>query len=250
MAENINASNKVVIQLLEKNKFIHKVAGSWIPSLKAITGGGKVRALSGGKWYPVWKPSSTVVKKCFQKAWKIREKLEDNFEYDSGRELFYINPYISVSSGNDQDRFSEMILELKKKKESSFKFFMKKLQCLQSLDFYVCAIPGHDPKESTGVQKLAKKISEEMLCRNLSQYLQRKWKVERQHKLSKSEKRSPAEEAKTLKLTKTDKFKGKRILLIDDITTSGGTIRGSRKFILSNTSAKEVHVLVLGKTKQ
>ena len=248
MAESLGASNKVALQLLKNEGFVSKVGDYWRITAKSVAKGGKLRTLSDGAWYPVWNPSSTVVRDCFRKAWKIKDCLKENFEYDSEGKLFFIDTYVPLTSAYEQDRFSEMLLGLKKKNRTSLDYFMNKLACLRNLDFYVCTVPGHDPKKSTGIDKLAARMSEEMLCGKLFQHLRRKRKVARQHFLSKSEKRSPGEEAKTLKLTSPEKFEGKRVLLIDDITTSGGTIKGAKKFIVGNTDAKEVQVLVLGKT--
>ena len=243
-----DSNSSVVLQILEFNGYLQKIDGNWTPTPKAVVAEAKLRLMKEGRWYPVWKPSSTVIKDCMKKAKKLKKSLEKKFEYDSERKLFFIDTYIPLSSAYEQDRFSKMLLDLKKLRISSVDFFMKKLSCLDGLDFCVCAVPGHDPKKFTGVQELVGEMADKMPCRNISQYLRRKRKVARQHFLSKLEKRSPSEEAKTLKLTNKDKFKGKRVLLIDDITTSGGTIKGAKKFILANTDAKEVSVLVLGKT--
>jgi predicted amidophosphoribosyltransferase len=250
MAEKTGGDNKIVFPLLESNGFVRKIDGVWTPTAAAVAAGAKIRPLPDGGWYPVWKPYSKLVMDTFREAWKIKKTMTKNFRYDSARKLFFLDTYVPLTSGYEQDRFSEILLGLKKRNRTSLDYFIKKLSCLRNLDFYVCTVPGHDPKKSTGIDELAQRMSEEMLCRKLTQYFRRKRKVEPQHKLSKDSKKSPSEVMKTLKITDTKKFEGKRIVLLDDITTTGNTIKGARKFIADKTDAKEVRVLVLGKTRR
>ena len=250
MISEYDSNGSIILQILESKGYLQRIKKNWTPTALGVAAGCKLRKMNEGGWYPVWNPMSTIVRQTVLDSWEIETKLKENCKFDSERNVYFLGEYIPYTSGYEQNPFSKKILDLKRKKKDAVDYFYQKLSFLYDLDFIICTAPGRDPKKYSGIDMLAEKLSNNMPCRSFIKNLRRKSKVVAQHLLSTSQKRSSTEESKTLKILNKEKWMDKRILLLDDISTTGGTINGSRKKILDETRPKNVHVLILGRTQK
>jgi hypothetical protein len=181
-----------------------------------------------------------------KKPVSLRKVVGKKFVKDDEFPGFYLNGYIPYRTG-EQDPFSKRILKLKNEKKKAIRRFAGKLKALKACEFAVCAVPGHDSVSSnysSGIRKLAKELGKLPGVTDLSGNLLRKHEIP---KKSGGGKRDLATDLKSLKLKKSASFRGKEILLLDDVATTWTTMKACRMTI-EKVGPKDVVPFVLGRT--
>ena len=172
---------------------------------------------------------------------------------DPDANIVYIGDYVpwawhKVFIGGFWDADSIRVLDLKKSKEYALKHYEEHIAKNVNKDYFaVCAIPSHDPEGSdeTGIRLLAKRLAARLGIGDGRQFLRRTKLVD---KLANGGSRALTVHLDSIKAQHVDQFAGKRLLLLDDVLTSGNSMLACRKILLK-AGAAEVVCLALGKTK-
>ncbi|MTJ13830.1 phosphoribosyltransferase [Anabaena sp. UHCC 0187] len=161
--------------------------------------------------------------------------------FDNLPNLFYLGFYCPQSS-DYFNKYSNTILELKNKKEDSINFFLKEIRnFLSDEDISIATVPpGKSTNQSSGIRDLAKQ-----LVKSYSKFTDAVFCLER-FKDSNGD-RTMENHLKTIKIANSSVIKNKKVILIDDVLTTGNSIQACKKLLLE-AGAKEIKVIVLGKT--
>jgi predicted amidophosphoribosyltransferase len=145
------------------------------------------------------------------------------------------------------DTFSVKIMDVKAEKEEAIAYFVHLLE--EVLDFnnpYVVCIfpPSESGNNSSGIKKIAKKMcSLHYLVDGTDILVRTKSTTKRREGGS----RDSDTQLDSLDVTNEEILKGQRVLLLDDVTTSGNSFHAGR-FLLKEAGASVVACLALGKT--
>jgi len=156
---------------------------------------------------------------------------------------------------DEMDEFSSMILTLKTGRTSkNGRFYNRAIrlfhtwleELLADEEFAICVYPSHKKGPArAGITKIAKLLSEYSAKRiDGTDVLVRAFDVD---KKSHGGKRDFQEEIKSLKVANEYKIKGKQVLLLDDVTTTGVSLKAGKK-VLENAGAELVALIALGRT--
>lgn len=117
-------------------------------------------------------------------------------------------------------------------------------------EWYLCTVPSHEKttNESNGVSKVVDMIYSGIKPQKCYSLIQRKYEVKRKH-LANNRNFDVDAEIRSLNINPTMTIKNKKIIVIDDITTTGVSLMACKKLLLS-AGAKEVVVVAIGKTKE
>jgi predicted amidophosphoribosyltransferase len=147
--------------------------------------------------------------------------------------------------GSNYDRLSGSILDFKQSKVDAIRHFAGIIEPLLGSDFAICVVPSHDPAATSGPLHLLAAN----LCRNrgrvdASTCLVRHAKIS---KLAMGGNRDKQVHLESIRVVRKNLIKDQRVLLLDDVTTSGGSLEGCKELLIS-AGAAEVLCLVLGRT--
>lgn len=141
---------------------------------------------------------------------------------------------------------SKILLNVKEDQAPSVDFYFKHLESLLEQGIVVVTVPGHDPASTvSGIKTISKKLSKNNRIDG-SSCLVRTIKIS---KLSKGGDRSVEVHLNSITVKNPELFRGKDVLLLDDITTSGNSLKACKQLLLK-AGAKRVQMLALGKTVQ
>lgn len=166
----------------------------------------------------------------------------DDGMYSAG----YYHPY---RSGNQElnpefDRWSSCILDLKNRSERAINFFYGILTPQLREGFPIACVPSHEPSTSvSGTVLLAQRLTRDNRIDATSCLIRHK----RIEKLSSGGDRSASLHMQTIKIENQHLIQDKAVLLLDDVYTTGNSLRACRK-LLVQAGAGSVYCLVLGKT--
>ncbi len=159
------------------------------------------------------------------------------------KEIKYIQLYNPYRRGtnpnfNNYGQFSKMILSLKKKEQEGINYLYKKIIDKGVFDSEknkikaIMVVPSHDPDNfNSGINSLAEKIAQEYNWINATGCLRRKIKVP---KLSEGGNRSIDIHLESIEFVDDIKIKDKCVLLIDDITTTGISMKACKSILIKN----------------
>ena len=179
-------------------------------------------------------------------------------EPESHNYIYNIGLYYPISRGDSSDNSSgnltDRILALKRGDEAGYcqgsevDYFSYRLES-EYLDLnseaFIVIIPSHDPcKPESGILSVAKKLSRNRNFVNATKCLRRKYFIT---KLSSGGDRSLNTQLDSLELTNSELIKGNNILLLDDVTTSGNSLKAG-EILLKKSGASSVVLLALGRT--
>lgn len=157
---------------------------------------------------------------------------------------YYIPKYHWVLYPNS---FSLKILDVKFKKNSSYEFFLRIFdKILTYQEFTICTVPPSQASitNQNGIAELGRRI---LQIRNNAfdgiNTLTRKETTDPSHKCNN---RSLEKHLSTIELNDPTIIKGQKILLLDDVKTTGNTLNACKKML--TTYSKEIQCLVLGIT--
>jgi hypothetical protein len=149
----------------------------------------------------------------------------------------------------DADENTYRIMDVKcdqaEKRNKAAKGFFAELDPLVATGVAVAVVPSHDPgKLTTGIRLIAQEIAKRAERIDATACLVRHTKVE---KKSGGGDRSMTVDLKSIRAENPDVTKDQRVLLIDDVTTSGRSLEACKQILL-RAGAKEVQCLALGRT--
>jgi hypothetical protein len=178
------------------------------------------------------------------------KQLSNFFHFSTEHECFFLSRYNPVNSDlGSRCGFSKMILALKGENVAQsvieqFLYFFAPIQLFK--DTVLVAVPSSIPEKVSGCRILVKQIKELCGGQVLSGLLKR---IKRVQKKSMGGERGGVSELKSLALHEPHRFNQKNIILIDDIVTTGGTMKICENVLKAHSSPSSILRFALGKTK-
>ena len=179
-------------------------------------------------------------------------------EISYSTDIYYLYDYNSKYLHIDENtipnplknEITDFIINIKKLNPNAIDKIVQTLnQELTNLDkFTICIVPPSDKINTTsGIKQIAKDLSQNGSIDG-TECIKRKDSVPSQHKALGLSNRSSTQKLKfSLIIEKKDLIMGKNILLLDDIVTTGNSIKSSKQLLLE-TGAKSVICILLAKT--
>jgi predicted amidophosphoribosyltransferase len=171
-------------------------------------------------------------------------------EPESHNGIYYIGSYYPISKGDSSDHssrnFTTKILALKKGYEIDYFAYLLESEYLD-LNSQICiaVIPSHDPnKLESGVTLVARKLARNRNIFNAIGCLRR---TVNKGKLSSGKDRSLKINLDSLEVANSSLIENKNILLLDDVTTTGNSLRAG-ELLLKESGASSIVLLALART--
>lgn len=169
-----------------------------------------------------------------------------------GHEIVVLGPYKPWSfhkeAGGDGSNYPEhsgRILDVKSDQNRGIQYFFDYMSPRIKAGASIAIVPSHDPmKVGGGLSILAKKLVAAGICDDATACLVRHTKIE---KLSSGGDRSVNVHIGSIQIQDIDQVRGKKIILLDDVMTTGNSLLACRNILLSHEAA-EVQCLALGRT--
>jgi predicted amidophosphoribosyltransferase len=152
----------------------------------------------------------------------------------------HVNPNFHASQ-------SGLVLDLKEGQSHAIDFFLKQLLVSFSFasGFTICIVPSSDPaKTDTGIAILARRLATAQKCVDGTACIVRTRKID---KLATGGSRDTAVHFDSLKICKTELVKGREVLLLDDVMTTGNSLEASKK-MLYDAGATAVQAMAIALT--
>jgi phosphoribosylpyrophosphate synthetase len=141
--------------------------------------------------------------------------------------------------------YSAKILDLKEKRHAGIVYFFNKVEPLIRKEVALATVPSHDPqKKINGIRELAQRICIDDPRIDATGALIRKQPVE---KLATGGDRSTDNHFKSIVVESPQLVRGRRVLLLDDVVSTGNSLRACRDLLLA-AGARSVYCAALGKT--
>ncbi len=157
----------------------------------------------------------------------------------------YRLPDGSVNPDFRADRISGLILDVKDKKERGLNYFYTQLQSEICKGVTICVVPSHESSTTniSGIAMLAKRLaSDERIDK--TDFLLRSKTID---KLAHGGSRNISTIKDSISVNPNMQISGDVILLVDDVTTSGNSLRACRDILLAN-GATRVAMFALGES--
>lgn len=148
--------------------------------------------------------------------------------------------------GSNYPRHSGRILDLKENKEPAVVYFRDILREAIKAQYYaVCVVPSHDPaKGPGGMVRLGQRVAGAIGAIDGTSFLVRTKKIE---KLAHGGSRDIKVHLESIEARCPNSIKGRRVLLLDDVMTSGNSIAACHH-ILRSTGAETVVCAAMSQT--
>jgi predicted amidophosphoribosyltransferase len=141
--------------------------------------------------------------------------------------------------------YSKKILDLKDKKHGGIVYFYGIAEPLIRKEVALVTVPSHDPqKQINGIRELAQRICIDDPRFDATEVLVRAKPVE---KLAMGGDRNTDNHLKSIVVKSPHLIRGRRILLLDDVVSTGNSLRACKQLLLS-AGARAVHCAALAKT--
>jgi predicted amidophosphoribosyltransferase len=178
-------------------------------------------------------------------------------KYDTNYYLVYFGIYYPVHHPKF-DSFSRTILNIKyrhatdpastewkqESKQRAIKYFYERLNPLIASDVVITVVPSHKHyTELSGVQELAKKLIENNRINGINCLIRFKDIQKQAH----GGVRSIEQHLQTIKVQQPDLISGKEVLLMDDVVTTGCSLRACKQLLMEK-GALRVKCVSLAKT--
>lgn len=181
------------------------------------------------------------------KRWYLNE-----FEEHGDDEISAFGKYkpywVHKAAGGDwtnYDTYSGKLLDLKEKKNSGINYFFNRVEPLIRKEVALVTVPSHDPqKDINGIRELAQRICIDDPRTDATEVLVRQKPVV---KLAHGGNRSADNHLKSIIVKSPQLIRGKLVLLLDDVVSTGNSLRACKKLLLA-AGARAVHCAALGKT--
>lgn len=171
--------------------------------------------------------------------------ISKNAYYDKDNQAYYMKNYIKKINHYNQEYdkediyLSKQILALKEGSFDSIYLFLDFLDgFIVDGNISVAMVPPHDPKKhrTSGLSVLISMLCMRKSLRNITNQLTRSHYIESSHRCGN---RSYKDRYDSLIVTDKNAIENKNILLVDDVITTGNSIRATRDF-LYEAGAKHV----------
>ncbi|MCC8966718.1 hypothetical protein H8A95_31435 [Bradyrhizobium sp. Pear76] len=147
--------------------------------------------------------------------------------------------------GSNYPTYSGKILDLKDKKDRGIVYFFNLIEPIIRKDVALVTVPSHDPQKAiNGIRELAQRICIDDPRIDATEVLIRQKPVA---KLANGGSRDKDNHLKSIIVKSPNLIRGRRVLLLDDVVSTGGSMRACRELLLS-AGARAVHCAALGKT--
>ncbi|SEN67950.1 phosphoribosyltransferase family protein [Bradyrhizobium sp. OK095] len=141
--------------------------------------------------------------------------------------------------------YSGRILDLKDKKNGGIIYFFNLVEPLIRKDVALVTVPSHDPQKTiNGIRELAQRICIDDPRIDATEVLVRQKPVA---KLAHGGNRDKDNHLKSIVVRSPHLIRGRRVLLLDDVVSTGGSLRACKELLLT-AGARAVHCAALGKT--
>lgn len=149
-------------------------------------------------------------------------------------------------NGSDWPEHSARTLGLKKKKAAGLTYFFDYMVKRVKKPTAIAVVPSHSPATgpTSGVHILAKRLAQALGMMDASGCLVRHTEIE---KLAGGGDRSIERHLESVKVENANLITGQKVLLLDDVTTSGNSLLACRRLLLE-AGAAEVKMAALGRT--
>lgn len=203
-----------------------------------------------GKWYISALDKNRKRRNCIVNAKRVFindewENISLNGEILSyGYYHRYWNPDGTVNLEFKKDLISGKILDLKEKKERAIAFFFNQLDGEICDDITICVVPSHmaGTSNESGIAVLVRRLASSNRIDGVN-YLIRTKTVD---KKAYGGNRNREVDKSSISIT-TNKVSGSVILLVDDVSTSGNSLKVCRDILLQN-GAERVAMFAIGKS--
>ena len=145
------------------------------------------------------------------------------------------------------DNFSSIILDFKKGYAPVIEEFRKSVAKELGSDFPVCVVPSHMASVDNSMSPTARLAKGLVKSNNLIDATNCILRVRSISKLSRGGNRDLAVHLNSVKVVNSSVIKGKTVLLLDDVMTTGNSLDACRQLLL-RAGAKNVLCLALAKT--
>ena len=145
------------------------------------------------------------------------------------------------------DNFSSIILDFKKGYAPVIEEFRKSVAKELGSEFPVCVVPSHMASVDNSMSPTARLAKGLVKSNNLIDATNCILRVRSISKLSRGGNRDLAVHLNSVKVVNSDVIKGKTVLLLDDVMTTGNSLDACRQLLL-RAGAKNVLCLALAKT--
>jgi predicted amidophosphoribosyltransferase len=147
--------------------------------------------------------------------------------------------------GSNWPEHSRRILDLKEGKKVGVDYFFDYMSDKLKRVEAIAIVPSHDPaKGPGGLHTLARRLAASRGCVDASSALRRHTKID---KLASGGDRSIGVHLNSIDVPERGLIKGNKVLLVDDVMTSGNSLLACRKILLK-AGASEVKCVALGRT--
>ncbi|MEG4492876.1 phosphoribosyltransferase [Microcoleus sp. D3_18_C4] len=173
--------------------------------------------------------------------------------FSDSKDIYYLRNYHPLKWQGEEndcfDYFSEKILELKNKEKTSIDFWFEELKKHLKMDesFAIAVVPSHSSgNQVSGIhlvaQKLAKSLPEKITDATLCLI-----RVKNIDRLSTGGNRELDIHFQSMKVINLELIQNKNVLLLDDVSTTGNSLRAGKELLLK-AGASKVKCVALGKT--
>lgn len=172
----------------------------------------------------------------------VRDAPEDIVD----EEILHVGDYIPARTGS-QDDYSWAILRLKDGHEGEIRGFVGQLDPEIASHVAIACVPSHDPwKPGAGIRQVAQALASRNGRQDATSAVVRTHRI-RALKLGGN--RSIEHQLEGLVAQDVELVYGRSVLLLDDVTTSGNSLRASRQRLLE-AGAFRVKMLALAQTRR
>lgn len=155
----------------------------------------------------------------------------------------YLHPYHPYYT-DKFDQASRRILNFKDGYDAAFNHYLDAADRELAADAVVAAVPPHAPGKEGPVIALARQLALRKRRRNASTCLVRHTKIQ---KLSSGGRRDPSVHLGSIRVEQANRIRGRDVVLIDDVTTSGNSFLACKRLLL-DAGARSVKCFALAKT--
>lgn len=166
-----------------------------------------------------------------------------------------LETYHSKAGGQNPnfDETSENILNVKNNEEHAIQYFTERLHSILSNDgeYVICVVPNHECGICTsGMMKIAKRLCKPPIIDG-TECLRRRVTIQKKSRdvFRDIDPEKLNLEIESLTIENADIIKGKQVLLLDDIATTGTSLEAGR-YKLKEAGAELVAAIVLGHTRK
>ncbi|MCU0541047.1 MAG: phosphoribosyltransferase [Oscillatoriaceae cyanobacterium Prado104] len=173
--------------------------------------------------------------------------------FSDSQDIYYLRNYHPLKWQGEEndcfDYFSEKILDLKNKETTSVDFWFHELKKHLKRDesFAIAVVPSHSSGDRVSgihlvAQKLAKSLPEHITDATLCLI-----RVKNIDRLSTGGNRELDVHFESMKVINLELIQNKNVLLLDDVSTTGNSLRAGKELLLK-AGASKVKCIALGKT--